>query len=317
MRNNSKDKTIEKNYISKWVHLISEYEQVKKGTHPYFQLVGQFYKANGTNRQTFNKYYNRYLQDKSLESLMPRKRGPKWKTRRTLPEIEQKVIEQRQKGINKYEICAILKAFLKEKTPSPSTIYRISKRHNLNKLNVKMKEEKRKIIKQTIGELGHLDCHYLSKDLIIGDNKRYYLLGLIDDASRMAWVEVIDRLTSLEAMFATLKSINLLNAEYKIKFKEIMTDNGSEFASKNNILEHPVERLFFELGIKHRYTKPYRPQTNGKIERFWRTLNDDLIDGTTFHSLNEFKDELNQYLQYYNHLRPHQGINGQTPISYV
>lgn len=96
-----------------------------------------------------------------------------------------------------------------------------------------------------------------------------------------------------------------------------MTDNGSEFSSKNNILEHTVERLFFELGIKHRHTKPYRPQTNGKIERFWHTLNDDLIDGTTFHSLNEFKDELNQCLQYYNHLRPHQGINGQTPISCV
>lgn len=317
MRNNTEDRTISRNYASKWIHLINEYEIVKKGEHPYFKMVGQFYKAHGTNRQTFNKYYNRYLQDKSLESLMPRKRGAKWKTRRTLPEIEQKVIEQRKKGINKYEICAILKPFLQEKTPSPSTIYRISKRHNLNKLNVKMKEEKRKIIKEKRGDLGHLDCHYLSKDLIVGDNKRYYLLGLIDDASRIAWVEVIERLTSLEAMFATLKSINLLNVEYGIKFKEIMTDNGSEFASKNNILEHPVERLFFELGIKHRYTRPYRPQTNGKIERFWKTVEDDLIEGTTFLSLDEFKDELNQYMQYYNNLRPHQGINGQTPNSFL
>ena len=105
-------------------------------------------------------------------------------------------------------------------------------------------------------------------------------------------------------MFATLKSINLLKAEYGIKFKEIMTDNGSEFASKNNILEHPVERLFFELGVKHRYTKPYRPQTNGKIERFWRTLNDDLINETYFESIEHFKEELLKYIVYYNEIRP-------------
>ncbi|MFN5352138.1 MAG: integrase core domain-containing protein [Alphaproteobacteria bacterium] len=317
MKLNSNDTTKDKLIVSKWMHLFAEYEIVKRGKHEHFKLVGQFYKAHRTNRQTFSKYYNRYLQDQSFESLLPKRRGPKWKSRRVLPEIEQKVVEQRQKGINKYEIYAILKPILKEKTPSPSTIYRISKRNNLNKLNVKMKEEKRKIIKEKLGELGHLDCHYLSKDLIIGDGKRYYLLGLIDDASRIAWVEVIDRLTSLDAMFATLKSINLLKAEYGIKFKEIMTDNGSEFASKNNILEHPVERLFFELGVKHVYTRPYRPQTNGKIERFWRTLNQDLIDYTTFDSLDQFKNELNQYLQYYNNLRPHQSLNGQTPNSYV
>ena len=40
--------------------------------------------------------------------------------------------------------------------------------------------------------------------------------------------------------------------------------------------------MLLELGIKHRYTRPYRPQTNRKVERFWRTLNDDLIDGTTY-----------------------------------
>ena len=68
-----------------------------------------------------------------------------------------------------------------------------------------------------------------------------------------------------------------------------------------------------ELGIKHRYTRPYRPQTNGKVERFWRTVNEDLIDGTTFASLAEFQDELEQYLLYDNEARPHQALGGQTP----
>lgn len=106
-------------------------------------------------------------------------------------------------------------------------------------------------------------------------------------------------------MFAALKIINLISVEHKIQFKEILSDNGAEFSSPNNKQHHPFERMLLELGIKHRYTRPYRPQTNGKVERFWRTLNEDLIDGTTFETLDEFKDELMQYLLYYNYQRPH------------
>ena len=75
-----------------------------------------------------------------------------------------------------------------------------------------------------------------------------------------------------------------------------------------------MERMLNELGIKHRYTRPYRPQTNGKIERFWRTLNEDLLEGTTFESVAELRDELQQYLLYYNTQRPHQAIDGKTPL---
>lgn len=71
--------------------------------------------------------------------------------------------------------------------------------------------------------------------------------------------------------------------------------------------------MLIELGIKHRYTRPYRPQTNGKVERFWRTLQEDLIRETDFDSQEELKDELMQYLYYYNHQRPHQGIDGKCP----
>ena len=45
---------------------------------------------------------------------------------------------------------------------------------------------------------------------------------------------------------------------------------------------------------------PYRPQTNGKVERFWRTLNEDLVNGTDFDNIEEFRNELVQYLLYYN-----------------
>ncbi len=61
--------------------------------------------------------------------------------------------------------------------------------------------------------------------------------------------------------------------------------------------------MLLELDIKHRYTKPYRPQTNGKVERFWRTLENELIDGTDFNTIDEFKKELMKYLVYYNEHR--------------
>ncbi len=314
MRDNSNDLTVERNYIQKWRFLIDEYEQVKAKKHPHFRFLEDFYRFHGTNRQTFAKYYNRYRLTGADDSLLPLKRGPRWKSRRTPAFIEQLVLEQRRKGINRYETYAILKPKLKSHTPSPSTIYAITRRHGLNRLTRRMQTARRTIIKTRAGELGHLDSHYLSKDLIVGARQRYYLVSIVDACTRLAWSEVVDDLKSLSAMFAALKSINMLNAEYGVRFEAMLTDNGPEMASPNNRSHHPMERMLAELGIKHRYTRPYRPQTNGKVERFWRTLNDDLLEGTTFESVEELKDELMQYLLYYNTERPHQGLGGDTPL---
>jgi transposase InsO family protein len=59
------------------------------------------------------------------------------------------------------------------------------------------------------------------------------------------------------------------------------SDNGVNLAAGDKPQEHPFEAMLLELGIKHRYTRPYRPQTNRKVERFWRTLGEDVIDGAT------------------------------------
>lgn len=313
MRDNSKDKTIERNYIQKYQFLIKEYELTKKKQHPKFRFVSDFYKYHNTCRQTFLKYYGRYRNSNGSNlSLLPGKRGPKYKTRRPSKEIEQLVIAEREKGCNKHEIHSILLPLLKECTPSFSGIYNICKRYGKNKLTKPMQEAKRRIIKEKAGELGHIDCHHLSKDTIANENERYYLVSVIDSCTRVAWAEVIEDIKSLTVMFATLRCLNYLTHHYNIKFAEVLTDNGSEFSSTKKA-EHPFERMLLELGIKHRHTRPYRPQTNGKIERFWRTLNDDLIEDTYFESINHFKDELFQYLVYYNKMRPHQALNGLTP----
>ncbi len=143
MRDNRDDRTLERNYIQRWQFLISEYELVKKKKHPHFRFAQDFYDFHGISRQTFIKYYNRYLQSQDPEAVLPQKRGPKMKSRRTLPHIEQMVVEQRIKGISRYEIYAMLKPELGDATPSPSTIYAISKRHGLNRLTSKMKRKQK------------------------------------------------------------------------------------------------------------------------------------------------------------------------------
>jgi len=317
MRINTNDMTLQRNYLEKFRFLIKEYEQVKAKKHPQFRFVEEFYRAHDTERKNFLKYYNRFKQSGKDSDLFPQKRGPRYKTRRPLKFIEQKVIDLREKGNNRYEIFNILKPRLKKHTPSPSGVYNILKRYNLNRLSPVMKQSKRKIIKEKAGQLGHIDTHYLSKSTIKGQSKKRYLVCIIDDCTRIAWAEVVYDVKSLTVMFAALKCLNILADHYQIKFEEILSDNGPEFGPKESISKehHPFERMLMELGIKHRYIRPYRPQTNGKVERLWRTIEDDLLRDTYFDSEEELKEELLQYLYYYNHERHHQGI-GDTPVNF-
>jgi len=318
MRNNSQDETIKRNYIQKYRFLIKDYERVKNKEHPRFHLVKDFYAFHDTDARSFLKYYNRFKQSGKIEDLLPQKRGPKWKTRRPLPYIEQKVRELRERGMNRYEIVHVLKPKLGTSAPSPSGVYNIIKRQGLNRLKPAMKANKRRIIKGKAGELGHIDAHHLSKCIIEGESKKRYLVCVVDSCTRIAWAEVVEDLKSLTVMFATLRCLNIIADRYDIRFGEILTDNGPEMGTKTSSkkAEHPFERMLTELGITHRYTRPYRPQTNGKVERIWRTLEDDLLYETTFDSLEHLKDELLQYLYYYNHERPHQALNGKTPAKF-
>jgi len=321
MRDNSFDRTIERNYLQKWRFLIPEYEAVKGGRSQAFRRVGDFYRHHGTCSQTFRKYYNRYLRSGAEADLLPQRRGPKWRERREPEgieaEIEAEIVACRRRGMNRYEIHAVLRE-RRQTLPSPSTIYRVLKRFQLNRRTPAMREEKRRIIKEKLGELGHVDLHQLPRDMFLAPpSATAYIISLLDSCSRLAWAEVVTSKEALPVMFKTLKMINTLNVTYGLVFSEILSDNGSEFASRNNREEHPFETMLLELGIKHRYTRPYRPQTNGKVERFWRTLDEDVIEGATFDNLDHFANELFEYLIYYNNHRPHQALAGQTPKQFA
>ena len=148
-------------------------------------------------------------------------------------------------------------------------------------------------------------------------DKTCWLLGMIDDYSRLAWIEVLEDKKALTVMFATLKAFNMLKHRYGFEIDAVMTDNGAEFGSgqfTKNKQEHPFERLLTEMQMKHKYTKPYRPQTNGKIERFWKTMNEDFIEDALYENIDDLKNELLGYIVYYNEHRPHSAINNLTPV---
>lgn len=317
MRDNSFDRTIERNYVQKWRFLIAEYEAVKAGRSSRFASVGAFYRQHGTCSQTFRKYYNRYLHSGSEEDLLPRRRGPKWKARRLPSEVAALVIEQRRLGLNRYEIYAVLRE-RHGVAPSLSTIYRLCRDHGLNRRDRPMLEAKRRIIKERMGELGHVDLHQLPRDVFLDPPaKTVYLVSLIDSCSRLAWAELVVGKKALPVMFKTLKMLNTLNVRYGLVFEEILSDNGAEFAARKHPERHPFETMLIEMGIRHRYTRPYRPQTNGKVERFWRTLDDDLIEGATFDDVAHLSKELLEYIFYYNEFRPHQALGGLTPKAFA
>ncbi len=319
MRINTNDLTLKRNYLKTYRQLIIEYEQVKLKQHPKYKLAKDFYEANHTDRRSFLKYYNRYKQSSNPDDLLPGKRGPKYKTRRPSLEDEYEVLELRKRGCNKFEISSQLKQKSDKFTPSPSGVYNILRRYQQNRLTVADKEIKRKIIKERMGQLGHIDCHHLSKSIIRGQHRNLYLLCVLDDYSRLAWAQVMEDITALTTMFTAMHCMQALKREFGIQFEEIIADNGPEFgpSTSQNKRNHPFERMLIETGIKRRYMRPYRPQTNGKVERFWRTLKEDLIEETDFDSFEELEDELLKYLVYYNWERPHQGINGKKPINMI
>jgi hypothetical protein len=119
------------------------------------------------------------------EDLTPRKRGPKWKLRRTPAAVEEAVIAQRKLGLN------LIYAVLRETSLQPlshSTLYRLFRRHGLNRLQPPMIEAKRRILKQKLGELGHVDLHQLPADMFLKPPPRdCYVVSLIDACSRLAW----------------------------------------------------------------------------------------------------------------------------------
>lgn len=114
---------ISKTLVIKMLNTVQEYELIKQKKSRLFKTVEEFCQFHKFSRQNFLKIYWRYQNNPTLESLIPQKRGPRFKTRRTDLIIEKRVIELRELGNNKYEIKEILKQEFDKLAPCPTTIY--------------------------------------------------------------------------------------------------------------------------------------------------------------------------------------------------
>lgn len=136
-----------------------------------------------------------------------------------------------------------------------------------------------------------------------------YLHSAIDDHSRVVYSEILDD-EKKETAAGFWERANAFYAGLGITVARVMTDNGSCYRSK----------LFNDtLGeqIKHKYTRPYRPQTNGKIERFHRTLAFEWAYAHHYDSDAARAATYDAWVHDYNHHRPHTGIGGKSPIERV
>jgi transposase InsO family protein len=130
----------------------------------------------------------------------------------------------------------------------------------------------------------------------------------VDDATRLAYAEVLDDEKATTAI-AFLRRAIAFYAAHGITVQRVMTDNGAAYRSTAHALACRV------LGVRHLRTRPRRPRTNGKAERFIKTMIAGWNDGAIYGSSRERAAALNGWLWTYNHRRPHGALSHRPPIA--
>jgi transposase InsO family protein len=213
-----------------------------------------------------------------------------------------------------------------------STVSVVLKRHGIGRLGRIGLEQPVRYERSRPGELVHVDVKKLGRiqggaGWRVRDRKQHYNRTFIDknglrrrtvgweyvhvavdDYSRLAYVEVLTDETGATAV-AFLRRALAFFARYGIKVERILTDNGSAYRSVVHAL------ACRSLGIRHLRTRAYRPQTNGKAERFIRTMLTGWAYGAVYGSSTERTAALDGWLWHYNHRRRHSALGHQPPVT--
>jgi transposase InsO family protein len=135
-----------------------------------------------------------------------------------------------------------------------------------------------------------------------------FIHTVIDDHSRVAYAEIHSDETAATAIGVLQRAVSWF-ADRGVTVERVLSDNGSAYRS------HAWRDACAELGIKPKKTRPYRPQTNGKIERFHRTLASGWAFSRHYNSESARRAALPGWLHEYNHHRPHTAIGGKPPVT--
>jgi transposase InsO family protein len=208
-----------------------------------------------------------------------------------------------------------------------STISKVLKRNGLSRPPRAAREPERRYEWPCPGDLLHMDVtlyarferpgHALTGDRTrTGADKRArvgydYAHAIVDDHSRLGYAEILNDERAATVTSFVERALAVF-AAHGIQARRLMTDNAWAYTKNRSLRE-----LLTERGIRHLTTRPRRPRTNGKVERFHQTMAREWAYGLRYRSSRHRAAALPHWLRYYNERRPHSSLGGLSPISRV
>jgi transposase InsO family protein len=274
--------------------------------------VGELAAVHGVHRSWIYKLVARYRQG-GLEAIEPRSRRPRSCAHATSAELVAAIVKLRRELLAQghdagAQTIAYHLAARHEEIPSVSTIWRVLRREGL----VVAQRQKRPRCSLIRFE-AELPNEMWQADITawrLADGCVVEVLNLIDDHSRLflgsdAYPRV--KAADVVASFHRAAELHGLPAS-------LLSDNGAVFTGSYRggkvLLEYELERL----GVVFKNSRPYHPQTCGKVERLHQTLKRYLARQPPAHTLSELQDQLDDFAHYYNDIRPHRALKGRTPL---
>jgi transposase InsO family protein len=271
----------------------------------------------GVSRATAYKWLRRY-QAEGVAGLEDRSARPLHRPR-ALPdrEVRRILVARRRLRVGPHRLGALL-------GHPRSTVYGVLRRHGQSRLAHadRLTGAPVRYVRERPGELIHIDVKRLGRvppgggHRILGEGARNqlrvgydYLHVAVDDATRVAYVAVRPDEQAVSTVSFVQEAIAFF-AGHGVRVERVMTDNALTYTHSTSLRE-----LFAELGIRHLRTRPRRPQTNGKAERFIGTLQREWAYRRLFRSNQERLDSLPGWVAAYNRRRPHAGLHGEVPMA--
>jgi transposase InsO family protein len=261
----------------------------------------------GISRQIFYTWKRRY-DAHGLDGLRDRSHRPHVSPGTTRTEVVGKIIYLRQHYHFGPAKIAMYLARYHDITISPSGVWRVLKRLELNRLPASQRHKRydkrwKRYEKPLPGHRVQLDVKFIAP--LPGSGRKHYQFTAINDCTRLRVLRIYPKLNQTTA----IQFLDYVLERLPFRVEVIQTDNGAEFQSLFHY--HLLDR-----GIGHDYIKPRTPRLNGKVERSHRIDAEEfyrLLDGVVIDDTQVFNDKLREWENFYNYHRPHGGLDGQTP----
>lgn len=277
--------------------------------------VGEAAEAAGCSERTCYRWLARF---DAGEAMADRSSAPRKVPGRTPPEVEALIEQLRRLRWTSTRIAGELGL-------ATSTVCAVLARLGLNRLSrLEPPEPPNRYCRRRPGELIHIDIKKLGRFSRPGvpAHRRQggyqatkgagwdYVHVAVDDTSRVAYVEILDNETGATCVGFLRRAIGWFTSQ-GVTVERVMTDNGTGYRSKIHAA------AIAELEIRHLRTRPYRPRTNGKAERFIKTLQAEWAYAAVYQTSHDRAIALQPWLDYYNSRRPHSALSHRTPASII